>query len=192
MSEIFQRDFDLTLVATATGVKPVTLRSWIAKGYIRENDPLARLTGGGGPGRTRTFGFYSAMQIGIAKAVLDAGPEDLVSAFKAAFTFAHTGDSLSGFNRHPGFPYPNSGFATLLFVSGRRHVILPHDMRHEKERGVSSPPRLDPIAIARAELGRPEGMVVIDCDRVFLRIIAGLELKQSEVFAAVHPKAAPR
>lgn len=177
MDNLFDVEFDLNQVATASGAKPVTIKSWIAADKVVASGPTAKLSGGGGSGKRRGFGFRSVIEIGFAKAILNGGINDLDSAFGGAMHFAHTSEEHEGSRRVPGFPYPPVGSLaprSLLFIAG------------DQSRVTAWTPGRDGLTAALSSFADPEVLVTINCNAVFDRIVAGLGLDRGEVMRAAY------
>lgn len=173
MDSVFHRRFDLEETARAVGVSPVTVKSWLAKGHVWRG-PSAAAEGGGGARRSWAFGFYTVMEMGVAKTLLDYGPSALGPAFLAAQAFAHMGEEFDGLRRVPSLPFRESGVGTLLVATNGCGVVVPWQ------------PGKDVYAVARHYLGRPEGFVILDCDAVFARVVTGLGLDRNDVMRAAY------
>lgn len=163
---IHQHEYSANIVSVATGVPLATLQAWLKRGKI-VGHPLNPIAGGGGSGVHRRFSFHNVIEIGIAKALLDAGLGSVDSAFRAASAFAHIGNGpLPNIQprRDPGFPFDTASIAgrTLLWVSGDRSTIE------------FIKPNEDSFTTLRADLLDREGFVVLQVDKVFARIVTAL------------------
>ena len=156
---IYQDTFTTGQVTKAAGITNATLQTWIARGLVvghgkgSEVPPAIDMPGRSGV--RRSFGFYSVMEIAAAAALTDLGLSPS-QAFKAAQSFAHTGDS----DRMVAFPFPEG--RTLICVAGNRSAELMWR------------PGEDLIAIARHHLGRPLGFTVLDASELFDRVTSSL------------------
>ncbi len=166
---VFHDQFSTGKIVEATGVPNATLQSWLKRGVITSHPPKgsetdARITGGGTPGAHRRFSFFNAVEIAIAKALLEAGLSRPEHAFQAATSFAHFGVEATNLHpaRVPGCPYDSAGAAgeTLLCVRADRSSIVWHRLGR------------DVLPNVYAELG--DGFVLIRTDPVFERTVTAL------------------
>lgn len=166
MMNIHQREYSARDVVAATGLPHATLQAWLNRGKIighRENP----IEGGGSSGVHRRFSFHNIMEIGTAKALLDAGLGSVDDAFKAASSFAHVGSGpLSGLypRREPSFPFDNSNSngTTLLCVAGG------------KSRAIYWKPGTDILAEVFLGFDHGAGVLIMPVQPVFDRIVSAL------------------
>ncbi|MCH4558252.1 hypothetical protein [Mesorhizobium jarvisii] len=132
MNVFFDR-FSTGQIVVATGVPNATLQSWLHRGYpVGKGE--GQIVGGGSPGRHRQFTFRNAIEIALAKELLEAGIGNVESAFQAASSFAHIG-KVDGNRmlRVPGCPFWSGGMSatTLLACSGDSYHV--HHYRSGKD-----------------------------------------------------------
>lgn len=154
--------FTTKQITQAAGITTDTLTNWLRRDLIIGHKGM---TGGGEHGIRRFFSIHNAMEIAVAKALIDAGLTDLTSAFLAASSFAHAGEgALPKIHpeRLPGLPYDRVGTAaeTLLAARGSKHKIIFHKIG------------TDVLPAVYAELG--DGFVMIRVDPVFERVMTSL------------------
>ena len=166
----FQRrsDFKLGEIATAVGVSSPTLKAYLPRSVARRDD----VKGGGGPGKRRSFTFHSLMEFGIAVALLKSGVGSVETAFSAAAVFAHTGSM----DRLPGLPHKSSRI-TLLAVWRDGAECFPMGEGY-----------LAPLPIFAPD--GPEGLILLECGRVFARICRAFEQEPDEVVRAAYEEGA--
>ncbi len=175
---IFQEKFSTGQVIKAAGISNATLQSWMKRDVI-SGEREDKIEGGGSPGRYRSFGFHTLMEIAVAKAMIDAGVKDLSNAFKAARSFAYTGTEQTELypERNPSLPFSNRG--KLL---GRTLLAAADDKSHVAfwQSGA------DALADIRQALGQPEGFAMVFINEVFDRVMASLNHHPEEVFEAAY------
>lgn len=176
---IFFDQFSTGQVTAATGVTNATLQSWLKRDIVTTARPEGAeqgfyITGGGAPGAHRRYSFRTVMEIAIAKALIDAGMENLENAFKAAVHFAHFG-SVSGSyglkpaptatpNRIPGLPHGSASGKTLIAARGDRSTEYFWERRD-----------VELIHNIMFELGDAEGFVLVNASAVFNRVVKALD-----------------
>ncbi|TNB48055.1 hypothetical protein FF124_10770 [Martelella lutilitoris] len=175
---IFQEKFSTGQVIKAAGISNATLQSWMKRDVI-SGEREDKIEGGGSPGRYRSFGFHTLMEIAVAKAVVDAGVKDLPNAFKAARGFAYTGTDQTAWHpeREPGLPFSNRGKLlghTLLAVAEDRSYVA------FWQSGA------DALADIRQALGQPEGFAMVFINEVFDRVMVSLNRHPEEVLEAAY------
>lgn len=152
MSSILQAKFTTGQVTKAAGITNASLQTWIRRGLIVGSGGVEMP---GQPGIRRTFSFYSVMEIATASALIELGLS-AGQAFRAAQLFSHSGDK----SRMIAFPFPEG--RTFICVAGDRSAELMWK------------PGQDLIVMARHNLGRPMGFVVLDASELFDRVTASL------------------
>lgn len=173
---IFHQSFSTGQIAKATGVSSAALQSWLKRNLIvgQKDDPIG---GGGSPGVRRTYSFFNAMEIAVAKGLVDSGLNDLPAAFLAASHFAHAGNEA----RLPSmlFDPRGGGCFTLLCVAGGHsttYALKAHDTAF--------------YPIVRHQLNRPVGFVTLEIDPIFDRVTALLGHDPRDVMALAYPRSA--
>lgn len=167
------------LVAQATQTPLNTLQSWFKRGVIVGQQVRPEgINGGGSQGRHLRWNFHLLMEVAIAQSLINLGLSDLKTAFGVAAHFAYGGEGpLPGQpERLPGFPYKVSQGTTLLAVAGGTSTLV-HWI-----------PGVDCMAIIRAELGKPEGFVLLDVEAVFRRVVMALGADPAAVLTAAYSK----
>lgn len=158
-------------VAEAADITMSTLQNWLKRGVIIGHRDIG---GGGARGRHRRFTFFNVMEVATAAALTKLGVADLPLAFNAAATFAHSGEGeLPGRPaRLPSAPYRAS--RTLLAFAGTRVEVMPYVLGE------------DVLAVIRADLGRPEGVILLDLNDLFDRVCARLSMHPEAVMDQVY------
>lgn len=175
MADLYQLTFDIEATARAVGVSPVTIRSWMAKGHTLRGAgerPDLPPSGGGGARRSWAFGFCSVMEMAVGQAILNVGPRSLETAFSAAWHFAYIGETFDGLRRSPGLPFLEEGVSTLLLSSDGYAEV------------VAWRPGMDPLSGRLGPLRDAEGLVLIDCGKVFARVADALGLDRGLITRA--------
>lgn len=169
---IFEEEFSTGRVVEAASASNATLQTWLRRDLIVGHRGKAPIGGGGTPGAHRKFSFYNVMEIAVGKGLIDVGAPSVEAAFQAASDFAHTGTTPSGWAGDPAAPYPREPgmpfnpywkvCKTLLCVAGQRSEVFAWDGKG------------DLWSMARAELGFPEGMILLEIDGIYERVVRAL------------------
>ncbi|MFV0409961.1 MAG: hypothetical protein ACK5LJ_09800 [Paracoccus sp. (in: a-proteobacteria)] len=128
--DIFNKDYTTQEVADATGTTVKNMANWADRGLIKSKnkDDIGR-------GRTRTYSWFTLMQVACATAIMELGINSPKDAFEAAARFAHTGTGQSGWVgeapqdkavRWPGLPFHHMRGITMLYLSGQHSAVLLH------------------------------------------------------------------
>lgn len=167
---IFQQRFSTGQLVAATGLPNATLQSWLKRSLVIGHKDI---TGGGSPGIHRTFSFFNAMEIAIAKALTDMGLSASV-ALSAGRRFAHSAGGPIGDRpgRVPSIPFDTrvSGGFTLLCLAGDKTAL--YNMTEAKNAL---------FAEMRHQLG--DGFLVLHINPIFERVTASLGYDYRDVLA---------
>ncbi len=172
---IFHAKFSTGQIIKATGITNDTLQNWLKRKLIIGQKDIE---GGGSQGRHRQFSFRNAMEIAVAKALVDLGV-DLKVAFHAAGGFAHTGEYMPGsperapgcpFNKHPGITLiaANKDWSDEVFLS-------PNDSALELYNSL----------LSRGGIGA----VILDAGAIFDIVTVRLGYHPEKVLEVAYPKA---
>lgn len=177
--QITEARFTTGQLLQATGVANDNLQSWLKRQLIVGQKDIL---GGGSPGRHRQWTFFNVLEVGAAKALMDAGMGDLKAVFCAAATFAHSDCVLFGDQpRAVGMPfYPANGITLLAAGPDWSEVVFldfdrPRTAPDLHARLMDRPKRLHGHAI---------GCVLADMSQVFDRVTEGLGLSPRAVLEA--------
>lgn len=167
-TEMQEQDLDSAIftvadIERATDVDAMTIRNWFQR-KIFVLDKMDKPSEG--QGKARMFSARTALSVGIAKLVVDAGLSPAVGA-KAGVIFSHVGgtDFTTGYERNPGMCFDDSTSDTVFtFLSiptyRQDHPnILPVTPESTNIMGLFE--RIQPID----EFGKPESALLIRLDQ---------------------------
>lgn len=181
--ELMTRKFTAQSVALATGATPKEIANWADRGLITgHREPL-------GKGVKRAFSWFSVMEIGGAKALMEIGVKSPADAFAASQLFSHVsggygesggwaGDQVADEASHrlAGLPYHHEKGVTYICVSAGRSEV------HVSEDG-----KLNLNEVQRS-LGNELGFIVLNMSRLFREIVQRMALDYREVLDEAYGK----
>lgn len=170
---IFAQGLGTDVVLRAANISSVLLGQWIRRGLIIGRRPDAGEEGGiktGKQGLRRTYTYHQAVEIAVAAELARDGAVPVGRAFKAAASFAHSGNR----GRLPGLPFEDG--ETFLAVAGDRSFVFVMDDEGLEE--------------ARRHLGEPFTMILLNVGRVVDRVIAAIGRRPQEEIEQAYQVAA--
>ena len=168
--------FQTGQIASAIGVSPQTIKTWLHNGVVMGQRDI---TGGGGAGNRRNFSFENVMEFAAANALMKvAFQRDTEAAFKAAAKFAHSGVGPTNANeseRHPGLPFSDG--RTLLCATKEHATVVQHIAGQ------------DVMATIRNNLRGATEFAVVDIGDVFDLVVSALGYHPQEQIDLAYKKA---
>ncbi|MFV0297055.1 MAG: hypothetical protein ACK5JT_13155 [Hyphomicrobiaceae bacterium] len=134
---IFEKNFTTQEVADATGTTVKNMANWADRGLItnKNKDEVGR-------GKTRTYSWFTLMQVACATAIMELGVSSPKDAFDAAGHFAHIGTGPTGWVgaapqsaavRLPGLPFHHMRGVTMFYVAGQHSAVVLHRTWNKEE-----------------------------------------------------------
>lgn len=164
---IFDKSYTTQEVADATGTTVKNMANWADRGLVvsKNKDDVGR-------GRTRTYSWFTLMQVACATAIMDLGFSSPKDAFDAAAHFAHVGTGPSGWVgelpidraiRWPGLPFHHMRGITVMYVAGRNSTVRLHRIWNNEKFS-------DSYFSIRDELRGARGHIALDVLAIFKEV----------------------
>ncbi|MFO1139163.1 MAG: hypothetical protein U1E41_08820 [Paracoccus sp. (in: a-proteobacteria)] len=128
--DIFNKSYTAKEIAEATGTTVKDMANWADRSHIisqNENEV--------GRGKSRTYSWFTLMQVACATAIMGLGFNSPKDAFEAAARFAHIGNGKSGWVgepetsqavRWPGLPFHHMRGITMMYIAGQQATVMLH------------------------------------------------------------------